>query len=206
MDQQILQWVGYVASGIIAMSMTVNSIVKFRWINLIGAFSFAIYGLLINAYPVMLLNGFITFVDIYFLVKIYTKTNLFDILEISEDSKYLLKFLDFHNNEIHNFFPGFSYKPEINTISFFVLRNMAVAGVFLAHRKDNHTLVVGLDYVVPEYRDYKNGKFLYYSLKDKFINAGFKRIEAESISPKHIRYLKKLGFVQRGDKMVKILQ
>ena len=206
MDQQVLQWIGYIASGIIAISMTVNSIVKFRWLNLIGAFSFAIYGLLLKAYPVMLLNGFITFVDIYFLVKIYAKTNLFDILEISEDSKYLLKFLDFHNEEIQKFFPGFNYNPEINTISFFVLRNMAVAGVFLAHRKNNDTLVVGLDYVVPEYRDYKNGKFLYYSLKDKFINAGFKRIESESISSKHIRYLKKLGFKQEGDKMIKILQ
>ena len=205
-NPQILQWIGYTASAIIAFSMTLNSIVKFRWINLLGAATFAIYGFLYHAFPVMLLNGIIVMVDIYYLIKIYTKPNLFDILEISEDSKYLLKFLDFHNEEIQKFFPGFEYKPEMNTISFFVLRNMAVAGVFLAHRKDKHTLSVGLDYVVPEYRDYKNGKFLYFSLKDNFIRAGFKNIEAKSTSPKHIKYLKKLGFEQRGDKLVKKLE
>ncbi|HHH52108.1 MAG TPA: hypothetical protein ENK91_00475 [Bacteroidetes bacterium] len=205
MDSQVLQWIGYLASGIIALSMMINSIVKFRWVNLVGAASFATYGFLIGAFPVMLLNGIIVMVDIYYLFRIYTKPNLFDTLEISEDSKYLLKFLDFHNDEIQKFFPGFEYKPEMNTISFFVLRNMAVAGVFLAHRKNEDILEVGLDYVVPEYRDYKNGKFLYYSLKDRFIQAGFKSIEANNNSPKHIKYLKKLGFKQKGTKMVKDL-
>ncbi len=205
-NPQILQWIGYTASAIIAFSMTLNSIVKFRWINLLGASLFATYGFLYHAFPVMLLNSIIVMVDVYYLIRIYTKPNLFDILEISEDSKYLLKFLDFHNKEIQTFFPGFKYKPEMNTISFFVLRNMAVAGVFLAHRKNDNILEVGLDYVVPEYRDYKNGKFLYYSLKDNFIRAGFKYIEANNSSPKHIKYLKKLGFKQEGDRLVKELE
>ncbi len=204
-NPQILQWIGYMASVIIAFSMTLNSIVKFRWINLLGASLFATYGFLYHAFPVMLLNSIIVMVDVYYLIRIYTKPNLFDILEISEDSKYLLKFLDFHNKEIQTFFPGFEYKPEMNTISFFVLRNMAVAGVFLAHRKNDNILEVGLDYVVPEYRDYKNGKFLYYSLKDNFIRAGFKYIEAKSSAPKHIKYLKKLGFNQQEDRMIKVL-
>jgi hypothetical protein len=76
----------------------------------------------------------------------------------------------------------------------------------VAKKKFRDVLLAKTRFLEFKSRDYKNGKFLYYSLKDKFINAGFKRIEAESISPKHIRYLKKLGFVQRGDKMVKILQ
>lgn len=205
MDPQLLQWLGYIASGIIAISMTFSSIVKFRWVNLMGASSFAIYGLLIGAIPVFLLNSIIVLVDIYYLLKIYTKPNLFDILEISENSKYLLKFLDFHHDEIQNFFPGFEYKPEMNTVSFFVLRNTAVAGIFLAHRKKGDILQVGLDYVVPEYRDYKNGKFIYNYLKDNLKNQGFKQIESKSISQKHNKYLNKIGFKQQEDKLVKKL-
>jgi len=202
MDSQVLQWIGYVASGIIAMSMMMSSIVKFRWINLVGASSFATYGFLIGAFPVMLLNGIIVLVDIYYLLRIYTRPNLFDTLSVKGDSKYLLKFLDFHNEDIKKFFPGFEYKPEMNTISFFVLRNMAVAGIFLAHRKGGDTLVVGLDYVVPEYRDYKNGKFVYSQLKDDFIKQGFKQIESKNSSPQHIKYLKKLGFKEEGDRLL----
>ena len=66
MEINFLQWIGYAASIIIALSMTMNSIVKFRWINLCGAFTFSTYGFLIGAYPVGILNGFIVLVDIIF--------------------------------------------------------------------------------------------------------------------------------------------
>lgn len=201
MDTQILQLIGYIASGIIALSMTMNSIVKFRWINLAGASSFATYGFLIDAYPVMALNGFIVSVDIYYLIKIYTKSHLFDTLEVRGDNKYLIKFLDFHQSEIIEFLPEFKYKAEMNTISFFVLRNMAVAGIFLAHREEGNILKVGLDYVIPEYRDYKNGKYVYHHLKDKFKNDGFERIVTQGGTPKHIKYLKKLGFKKNKDNL-----
>ena len=194
MELSVLEWIGYMASGIIALSMTMSSIVKFRWINLVGAGTFATYGFLIGAYPVMLLNGFIFSVDIYYLVRIYSKTQLFDIVEVRSDNKYLLKFLEFHDDEIQKFFPGFIYKPELNTISFFVMRNMHVTGLFLAHRTNEHVLNVGLDYVIPEYRDYKNGKYVYHRLKDRFVTAGYHKVVAKSSNKKHISYLKKLGF------------
>lgn len=197
MELSILEWVGYAASGIIALSMTMNSIVKFRWINLIGAGGFAIYGLLIGALPVLFLNGFIFFVDVYYLRRIYTKKQLFDILEVRGDNKYLLKFLDFHKDEIQKFFPGFEYKPEKNTLSFFVMRNMIVSGLFLAHRTEENVLNVGLDYVIPEYRDYKNGKYVYHRLKDRFKKDGYQKIIARSCTTKHQNYLRKLGFQER---------
>jgi hypothetical protein len=199
MDTDILQYIGFLASIIIALSMTMNSILKFRWINLAGATTFSIYGFLIGAYPVGLLNAFIVSVDVYYLVRIYTKKNFFDILEIKSDNRYLIKFLDFHQQEIQKFFPGFVYKPELNSISFFVLRDMQVAGIFLAHRTGADTMKVGLDYVVPEYRDYRNGKFLYYGLQCSFVSAGFRRAIADSISPKHEKYLRRVGFAKATD-------
>jgi len=199
MELNILLWLGYVASAVIALSMTMNSIVKFRWINLVGASVFATYGLLIGAFPVMVLNGFIVSVDIYYLLKIYTKSHLFDTLEIRGDNKYLLKFLTYHNDEIQKFFPGFVYKPEMNTVSFFVLRNMAVAGIFLAHRENDNVLKVGLDYVIPEYRDYKNGKYVYHRLKENFIKEGFKEVVSDGGTTKHIKYLIRFGFRENNE-------
>ncbi|HOP12556.1 hypothetical protein [Lentimicrobium sp.] len=194
MDINILQWIGYLASGIIALSMTMNSILKFRWINLAGALTFSTYGFLIGALPVGFLNAFIACVDIYYLYTIYSKKEVFEILEVRADNRYLLRFLKFHEKDIQKFFPGFIYKPEINTVSFFVLRDMAVAGVFLAHREKDHCLVVGLDYVLPEYRDFKNGKFIYFRLKDRFVVEGYKKVISEGKSEKYSAYLKKLGF------------
>ncbi|UBM62694.1 hypothetical protein LA303_01640 [Candidatus Sulfidibacterium hydrothermale] len=194
MQTDFLSLFGYFASLVIAISMTMNSIVKFRWINLVGAVGFAVYGVLIHAVPVTVLNGFIALVDVYYLVKIYRKKEVFDILEVRSDNKYLLEFLKFHEKDIHRFFPDFSYKPEMNSISFFVLRNLNVAGVFLAHREEKDILYVGLDYVTPEYRDLKNGKFIYSHLRSRFIQDGFKRVVAPVSSKKYEKYLKKLGF------------
>lgn len=198
MELNIYEIIGYTASVIIAISMTMSSIVKFRWINLAGASTFATYGLLIGAIPVTLLNSFIVAVDIYYLSRIYLKKELFETLEVRRDNKYLVRFLAFHNNDIQTFFPGFSYKPEMNTISFFVLRNMHVAGIFLAHKDKNGALRVGLDYSVPEYRDYKNGRFIYNSLTKDFIDGGFKQIVAPGLTKKHTKYLKRFGFIEEN--------
>ncbi|MFN8133816.1 MAG: hypothetical protein U0Z17_00775 [Bacteroidales bacterium] len=194
MEVSLLQWIGYLASIIIAISMMMSSILKFRWINLIGALTFSTYGFLIGAWPVGFLNAFIALVDIYYLYSIYSKKEVFEILEVRADNRYLLRFLQFHEKEIQHFFPGFTYQPELNTVSFFVLRNMAVAGVFLAHRKEDHCLSVGLDFVLPEYRDFKNGKYIYLRLRNRFINEGFTKVIAEGKSEKYSDYLSKLGF------------
>jgi hypothetical protein len=199
MEVSLLQWIGYLASVIIAASMTMNSILKFRWINLAGALTFSTYGFLIGALPVGFLNAFIACVDIYYLYTIYSKKEVFEILEVRADNRYLLRFLQFHDREIQKFFPGFSYKPEMNTISFFVLRDMAVAGIFLAHRKEEHCLSVGLDYVIPEYRDFKNGKFIYLRLRDRFKKEGYIKVIAEGKSEKYATYLKKFGFTRNQE-------
>jgi len=193
-DINLLQWIGYCASATIVLSMTMNSIVKFRIINLVGALLFSTYGFIIGATPVGMLNALIGCIDIYYLYSIFIKKDSFEILEIRNDNRYLLRFLAFHQVEINRFFPGFTYKPELNTISFFVLRNMAVSGLFLARECENGEIRVGLDYVIPEYRDFKNGKFVYELIRDRFIDKGITRVTATKTSSKHAKYLKKIGF------------
>jgi hypothetical protein len=194
-----LQIIGYVALGIIALSMVFNSFVKFRWVNMIGAGIFAAYGFLIEAYPVALLNTFIFSVDVYFLMKIYFKKEQFKVLEIKSNNQYLFSFLEFHQKDIQKFFPGFEYQPEMNTVSFFILRDMAVAGVFLAHKTDENTIKVGLDFVIKEYRDYKNARFVYHRLNPVFIEQGIENFIVLPQSFEHIKYLRKMGFVKDAE-------
>ncbi len=199
MELTLMQIIGYVASIIIAVSMTMSSIVKFRWINLVGAITFSTYGFIIGAYPVGFLNGFIVAVDIYYLYLIYSKKESFEILEVRPENRYLIRFLEFHNTDIQKHFPGFSYQPELNTVSFFVMRDMLVAGVFLAHKEDDDTLRVGLDYVIPKYRDFKNGKYIYFRLKNRFTQSSIKRIVADGNSKTYSIYLRKQGFKETRD-------
>lgn len=206
MEINVLEWIGYIASAIVAISLAMSSIVKFRWLNFIGAATFSTYGFLIGALPVGFLNGLIAIIDVYFLYQIYNKKEVFETLEVRGDNKYLLQFLDFHKKEIQKYFPGFTYKPEMNTVSFFVLRNMAVAGLFLAHRENENVLKVGLDYVIPEYRDFKNGRFIYHRLRRRFINDGFDKVISPGQSQQYAKYLKKIGFSKsENDMYIRIL-
>ena len=88
MEINVLEWIGYIASVIVAVSLAMTSIVKFRWVNLIGAATFSIYGFLIGALPVGFLNGFIAIIDIYFLYTIYSKKEVFETNETSKEFVY----------------------------------------------------------------------------------------------------------------------
>ncbi|NRA54335.1 MAG: YgjV family protein [Gammaproteobacteria bacterium] len=65
-----VEWFGLVASVIVAYSLMLKDMLKLRCWNLIGAVMFAVYGALIGALPVLVLNVFISIADIYYIIKI----------------------------------------------------------------------------------------------------------------------------------------
>lgn len=71
----IWEWVGYLASVVVAISLMMSNIKKLRWWNLIGAALFVAYGVAIGAYPVALVNFFIVLIDTYYLVKLYREAD-----------------------------------------------------------------------------------------------------------------------------------
>jgi len=196
MNQIILEWLGYVASAIVLVSLLMSSIVKLRWINLIGALLFGTYGFLIGSLPTGFMNVGIAVIDIYYLVKMYLSKEYFTILPIDEDHQYLDSFVEFYRTEMSVFFNLENVHIKDNTIKLYILRNMTTAGVFVADKKDENTLEIRLDYAIPQYRDFKLGKFVFSDQKEYFLQQGYTTFIAKSIHPKHTQYLKKMGFEQ----------
>jgi len=64
-----LEFLGYLASTLVAISLMMRSLTKLRVINLSGSLLFTIYGFSIGAYPVAALNAFIVLVNIFYLQK-----------------------------------------------------------------------------------------------------------------------------------------
>jgi len=197
---EFLNIIGYLASITIATSMLMNSILKLRWINLFGASMFATYGYIIGALPVGILNTFIVSVDVFYLIRIYVKKEYFTTLDVRSDNKYLFAFLEYYKDEINKFFPDFVYKPELNTLSFYILRNMAVAGMVLGREIDKDTVYISLDFAIPEYRDLKLGRYIYQDNENYFSKLGYKKIMSEPKTKNYKTYLKKMGFKeQKGE-------
>lgn len=208
MDYQIIyEWIGYTGSVIIALSLMMNSIIKLRWLNLLGASIFSAYGFIIGAMPVAFLNLFIALVNIYFLFKIHSKKDFFTILQIQPDNLYLKYLIGFYKKDIDYFFPGFleifknrSYKKD-DCICFFLLTNASVAGIFVGKKSSvesdsstDNELNIELDFALPEYRDFKLGKYLYSQNQNFFKELGIKKLSTSAKNNKHYLYLKKMGF------------
>ncbi|MCL3782360.1 hypothetical protein EMN47_18415 [Prolixibacteraceae bacterium JC049] len=197
----MLELFGYVASVVTAVSLTMSSIIRLRWVNMAGSAMFCIYGFLIGALPVALLNLFIAFVNVYYLTKIYREKDHFSIIPSSADDHYLKEFINLNEKEIKKYNPGFSLGAD-NSLALMIHRNLALAGVFVAQKTDSKTLEVALDYVLPAYRDLKSGQFLFHENVAYFKQQGIERIVTKSNNKDHLNYLKKVGFTAEGDHFV----
>jgi hypothetical protein len=192
----MLEYLGYLASIIVLVSLLMSSVKKLRWINLFGSITFVIYGFFIKAYPIAILNIGTVSINIYYLIKMSNAKTYFKVLEIDKHSKYLEHFLFLHKNDLTNNFNINQVNVDEADISFYILRDITPAGVFVGSRFDQNTLRIDLDYVSPPYRDFLIGKYLYTKQKELFLDKGFNKLITYTNNPKHINYLKKMNFIR----------
>lgn len=190
----MLDWIGYIASLIVLISLLMSSIKKLRWINLVGAALFGAYGFMIGSLPTGLMNVGIALIDIFYLVRMYKSREYFKVLPIEQDSDYLHSFLDFYNEDITKFNELDYEAIENATIKFYILRNMSPAGIFICQEYDSKTLTISLDYVIPQYRDFKIGNFVFETQQATFLAKGYHRFIVFTDNKAHINYVKKMGF------------
>jgi hypothetical protein len=189
------QVLGYVASILLACSLLVNNDLKFRWLNTFGNISFISYGVIIHAFPLILTNSILLLINIYRLVKIYKTEEDFDLLEFNEGGKLIHKFLSFYEEDIKKYFPNYNLHEVNNNLKFIVLRDMAVANIFVASVSDDGTAIVRINYTVAKYRDYKVGKYVFEKEKKYLLSKGVKILAYENVQNKHHeKFLLKMGF------------
>ena len=66
-----IEWVGYAASIMIAISLLMTDVIKLRLLNTVGCLLFVIYGFIVGAYPVAVANIAIILINLYHLYKLY---------------------------------------------------------------------------------------------------------------------------------------
>ncbi len=193
--KSIFEIIGYVGFILLAISFLFSSIIRVRLITLAGALCFVAYGLLIGSYPVALLNLLVAGISLFQLYQVYSAKEYFTLLEVQHDSKYLMAFLDFHAEEIKRCLPDFTYLPSEQSLIFFILRDMVPAGLYIAEGRGGGALWMQLDFVVPGYRDFRIGRFLYEQKAAFFKDKGIRKIYTASGNAAHTRSLRQMGFL-----------
>lgn len=89
----IIELYGYLGSVLVAVSLMMSNILSLRWINLVGAGMFSSYGVIIEAWPVAALNGFIVLIDIYHLIKLYRHSADHHVMRMHASNPYVSEIL-----------------------------------------------------------------------------------------------------------------
>ena len=191
----VYELIGYLGSALIVISLSRKSLLKFRLWGLAGSIVFLVYSMLIEAYPIAVVNVVIIVIHLWFIRNLLSKTKeFFTVLKVRSDSRYLLFFLDFYRSEIDRFQPEFSYDPDAVDITVFILRDAVPAGLFIGKVHSDSTVEVKLDFVTPLYRDFKAGEFLSSTRSGVFENTMCDTAWTISGTAEHVQYLERMGF------------
>ncbi len=186
--------IGYAASLLVAFSLMMQSVIKLRIINLIGAACFTLYGLLIQSYPVAGMNAFIVLINLYYLTQIVRTRTTFAGVPVAADAPYLHTFLSFYADDLQRFFPTIPHPLTSKHEIYFIVRNAMPVGLVIAERQDSATLFIHVDYVVPGYRDFQPGHVFYNQYANAWRSAGVQRVYTMTDHRQHQAYLQRMGF------------
>jgi len=203
-----LEWVGYLSSVLVAISLTMRSIARLRWYNLVGAAIFSAYGFMIGSLPVGLLNLFIVGANLYYLKGIYARKESISVMRTRIDDPYLQYYIEFYRDDIVKYFPGFDehitdLKSTQSEWILLLLRDAQLAGILMGKR-NGATLKILVDYVTVPYRDLKTGEYVYRHF-DLFRNEGIELLVQETSQKPQQRFLKKMGFTEHPAERFELL-
>ncbi|MEA3286371.1 MAG: hypothetical protein U9Q77_03200 [Candidatus Marinimicrobia bacterium] len=191
------EWLGYVASVVVAVSLTMTNIKRLRLINLLGAIAFMIYGVVLSLYPVMIVNAFIVGINIYYLVRIVLTRDQFHLIPISWDTSiFLPRFIEFYISDIRKHFPDVDIEALRQHRTIFISRNVVPVGLFIYEHQENGIIRIHLDYEIPMYRDYESARYFFREFREMMQQKGFHTYITYCKTPVHQRYLKRMKFTE----------
>jgi hypothetical protein len=188
---------GYVASALVILSLAMRSVVRLRIISLCGSTAFLVYGLMIASPPVMVTNGCIAVINLWFLrqeffVRAANRHDL-GVSPIRPDSPFLTDFVEYHAADIGRFQPDFHMPTGDDVMSLLLTRDGLPAGLIVGRRHGDE-LTIDLDYVLREHRDSRLGRWVFGPGAHVFRSAGLRRLRASATTDVHEKYLRRIGF------------
>ena len=196
MNSTLVEVIGYAGSGLVILSLLQKSILRLRSIGLVASLTFLVYSISISAYPIAVVNIVAASIHLYFLRKLLRrKSEVFRILRLRPDGRYLRYFLEFYKDDIaRRYQPNFEYQPTPDTIAVFMLRDTVPAGLLVARLHGDSSFEILLDFVIPQYRDFKLAAWLY-SEKSGIAEETNSRVAWTRVTtPDQEQYFTRIGF------------
>jgi len=189
----MVELIGYAASALVAVSLLTSNVLRLRVLNLAGAVVFVVYAAITRAWPVLAVNLFVAGIDLWHIISLKSKKDIFKLMRVETGNPLLDNFLAYHARGIWQFFPDFDISRLQSPRCIFILRNLLPVGLFI-YTEERPDIRVHLDYVAEDYRDLKSARYLFNRPQNTETFEGFTSFTAVSGSPRHADYLRRVGF------------
>ncbi|MEU4196632.1 hypothetical protein AB0E69_32320 [Kribbella sp. NPDC026611] len=198
--------IGWGGSAVVVVSLLQTRILRLRLLNLVGCVVLVAFNAVIGVWPMVGMNAVLAVINLVHLWRLlrhrHDETE-YQVLQVTESDSYLGYVLQRHAKDIARFNPGFT--PGTSPYAFLVQHGDRTVGVVLAHDAGAGRAQIDLDYVVPKYRDFTPGEFVY-RRSDVFTTQGFTQVLAPPRMQDATPYLASLGFHREGEHIVLNLQ
>ncbi|MFV2100565.1 hypothetical protein [Micromonospora sp. LOL_024] len=197
-----LELAGWTGSAILVWSLLQTRILRLRAVNLVGCVVLIGYNAAVQVWPMVGLNVVLAVINVWYLRRLLATRHdeqTYQVVEVGADDAFLAHTLRVHAADIDRFNPGFHPGRSVGRLALLVVRADEVVGVVLIRDAGDGVAQVDLDYVIPPFRDFTPGEFVY-RRSSLFTDRGFRRVVSPPgmIAP----YYHRLGFRREGTSFV----
>ena len=216
-----LDIVGWVSSILVVLSLMQARVLRFRWMNLVGAAMATVVNAMLGIWPFAAMNGVIAVIDAYWIWRLSRERHdaeVYEVVEVGIDDAYLRHVLRVNADDVAATHPAFSManvsgaagaaQPVVGEgdqrSAFLVLRSDETVGMVLVRDAGEGVGEVELDYVTQRFRDFTPGEFVYRK-SGVFAGKGFTLLVADA-GPGTSDHYGRVGFQRVGDRWERAVQ
>lgn len=193
-----LEIFGYIGTALVILSMMMTSLLKLRVINICGSTISAVYSILCNAWPIVVMNVCLILINSFQIIQKVRHKKPYGHLQLSCDDPTARYFFSLYRDHIQKIFPDYRLEAHDGRELHMIYVGNEAVGVFVgSRREDSYHLEMG--YVLPKYCDDAMGKYLFGVFEDRGIGA----LTAPAGNVERARAFKHLGFEESGDVLLK---
>ncbi|MFI2752792.1 hypothetical protein ACGIF2_05065 [Cellulomonas sp. P22] len=197
----IVDLLGWAGSALLVYSVLQSRMLRFRVLNLAASFALLVFNALIAVWPMAAMNAALCLINVWFIVSLVRSRRAgraFAWVPVAPQDAMLAHFLARHGADVAQFSPTATLPAAPGALHALVLHDDVVAGLVVAEPDGPGSWRLVVDYVVPGYRDYTAGSFLY-SDAGPFAAEHARRVVAGTDLVGLRTYLARAGFTPRDD-------
>jgi hypothetical protein len=197
----VLEAVGWLGSALLVYSVLQTRFLRFRILNGIASGVLVAYNAVVGVWPMVGVNVVLVLIDAYFLVRLQRDQRRSKAFEFCPaDGALRAWFDDRFGADIARFHPGYGLGlapaapgPDDGQRAVVLFHEERAIGLVVWRPAADGTAELLADYVIPAYRDFAPGGFVY-SAAGPLRAAGLSRVWTARPAPAAAAYLAKLGF------------